>query len=333
MEDKFNYKSFISGFFTSLIILLGLVNLIKTPYAVMAGGGIIPASDRVVIDNQHQSRGSFNLAYVGMKEGSLFNVIKASLTKSEIIVPMDKASQKENSQDVLKRNTLDLINSEMTAIKVAYPKAGHKVIDNGVDNYIYVVNDDVEGLHVGDKILSINNMPLDNAEELRKGYKDNKLGTLYDVKIIDNKGNEKIVKIPLKEDNNKERYLGFTIASIPKLKVDPKINFKFKTSENGSSGGLAMALTIYNHLTPDDITKGKKVVVTGVLNDKGEVGDIGGVLQKLEGARDAKADIFIVPAGFNEKEVLDACRNKKCPKIIGVKTFDETLEKLRKEGK
>ena len=59
-----------------------------------------------------------------------------------------------------------------------------------------------------------------------------------------------------------------------------------------------------NNLTEEDITKGKKIVGTGTIEEDGSVGSIGGVKYKLNGAVRQKADIFLVPAGENYEEAL-----------------------------
>ena len=62
----------------------------------------------------------------------------------------------------------------------------------------------------------------------------------------------------------------------------------------GPSAGLAFALDIVDELE-EDIDRGRKIVATGELTIDGEVMPIGGVKQKAIGAREAGADIFLVP--------------------------------------
>ena len=52
-----------------------------------------------------------------------------------------------------------------------------------------------------------------------------------------------------------------------------------------------LTLAIYNSLVDKDITKGKKVVGTGTIEEDGSVGSIGGVKYKLNGAVRQKADV------------------------------------------
>ena len=93
----------------------------------------------------------------------------------------------------------------------------------------------------------------------------------------------------------------------------------------GPSAGLAFALDIVDEFGEEDLTRGRTVVVTGALGLDGTVLPIGGVKQKAIGARDAGADLFIVPdANFEEaRDAVDDLR------VVAVSTFDEALDVLR----
>jgi PDZ domain-containing protein len=77
--------------------------------------------------------------------------------------------------------------------------------------------------------------------------------------------------------------------------------FPFKVSVNisdaigGPSAGLIFALSIYDTLTPGSITDGQVVAGTGTIDAQGRVGEIGGIQQKIVGAREDGAQLFLVP--------------------------------------
>ena len=77
--------------------------------------------------------------------------------------------------------------------------------------------------------------------------------------------------------------------------------FPFKVSVNisdvigGPSAGLMFALSIYDTLTPGSLTSGGTVAGTGTIDGAGHVGEIGGIQQKIAGAREAGAQLFLVP--------------------------------------
>lgn len=65
----------------------------------------------------------------------------------------------------------------------------------------------------------------------------------------------------------------------------------------GPSAGLALALGVVDKLTPGSLTGGKSVAVTGTIDSVGVVGEIGGIRQKIFGAKRNGDDFFLVPAG------------------------------------
>ena len=91
----------------------------------------------------------------------------------------------------------------------------------------------------------------------------------------------------------------------------------------GPSAGLAFALDIVDELG-EDIDRGRTIVATGELALDGTVHPIGGVKQKAIGAREAGADIFLVPDG-NYEEARDAVDGLR---VVPVSTFDEALSVL-----
>lgn len=61
----------------------------------------------------------------------------------------------------------------------------------------------------------------------------------------------------------------------------------------GPSAGLMFTLEIYNQLVEEDLTNGHEIAGTGTINDKGEIGPIGGIQQKVVAASDAGAEVFL----------------------------------------
>jgi len=65
----------------------------------------------------------------------------------------------------------------------------------------------------------------------------------------------------------------------------------------GPSAGLMFALGIIDKLTPVGLTGGRFIAGTGEIAANGAVSPIGGIQQKMAGARAAGATIFLTPAG------------------------------------
>lgn len=92
----------------------------------------------------------------------------------------------------------------------------------------------------------------------------------------------------------------------------------------GPSAGLAFALEVMEKLGRN-IDRGYRVVATGEMELDGTVAPIGGVKQKTIGARDANADVFLVPAGDNATEARHYAHGLR---IIAVQSFPQALRAL-----
>jgi len=62
------------------------------------------------------------------------------------------------------------------------------------------------------------------------------------------------------------------------------------------SAGMMFALGIIDKLTKMDLTAGRFIAGTGEIEPSGRVDPIGGIQQKMVGARNAGATIFLTPA-------------------------------------
>lgn len=82
---------------------------------------------------------------------------------------------------------------------------------------------------------------------------------------------------------------------------DKPLNWKVSDIEfvmkrvGGPSAGLAFSLALIAKLSNPELVSGRKIAVTGTINQNGRVGSIGGIDQKLISAHDAGATIAVIP--------------------------------------
>jgi PDZ domain-containing protein len=97
----------------------------------------------------------------------------------------------------------------------------------------------------------------------------------------------------------------------------------------GPSAGLMWAVTLDDLLTPGDLTGGRTIAGTGVIGLDGGVHPIGGVAEKIVAAREAGADVLLLPKG-NLAEARAA--NVEGIRLVPVASFDEALSWLRSQA-
>ncbi len=99
----------------------------------------------------------------------------------------------------------------------------------------------------------------------------------------------------------------------------------------GPSAGLMFALGIVDKLTPGALTNGRHVAGTGTIDDAGAVGAIGGIPQKMIGAKDAGAKVFLVPEDNCAEAVKTAPEGLRLVKVTSLKTAVAALDALAKD--
>ncbi len=94
----------------------------------------------------------------------------------------------------------------------------------------------------------------------------------------------------------------------------------------GPSAGLMFTLGIIDKLEPDDLTGGKIIAGTGTIDDEGNVGPIGGIPQKLVGAKRRRRE------GLPRARPTTAPRRCATPQpglpLLKVATLDDALNAL-----
>jgi Lon-like protease len=97
----------------------------------------------------------------------------------------------------------------------------------------------------------------------------------------------------------------------------------------GPSAGLMFSLGIIDTVTPGDLTGGKHIAGTGTISPDGLVGPIGGIEQKMRGARAGGATMFLAPAA-NCKEV--AGQVPEGLQVVRVENLAEARDAVERAG-
>ena len=318
---KENYR------FLLLMILIVLFFNIRLPYYIMAPGGTINITDRVVMeDYKKDNNGSINMLYVSEYEGTPASILMAKLRNYDIESNKERQISNESVKEINRRNTIMRDNSLDIATMVAYRESGKEITIKEKKNIVIARTLD-NGLEVGDIILSVDGMSCDDVSEIKKVINRKEEGEYVTFKILrNNKEKEIKSKIVLSENT---KVVGVVIITEYDYDISPKIDIKFKNSESGSSGGLMLTLTIYNAINDEDIIKNRKIAGTGTISSDGTVGEIDGVKYKIRGAAREKVDVVFVPTANYEEAVMVNNKYKYNLNIVRVDSFKETIEYLK----
>ena len=108
-----------------------------------------------------------------------------------------------------------------------------------------------------------------------------------------------------------------------KISVDSPVEATFGLSDvGGPSAGMMFALGVVDQVTPGSLTGGKGISGTGTIDMTGQVGPIGGIQQKMAGARESGSTFFLAPAS-NCNEVTG--HEPKGMQVFAVNTLHEAV--------
>lgn len=318
---KENYKIIL------LMILIILFFNIKLPYYILAPGGTINITNRVVMeDYKKEENGSINMLYVSEYDGTPASLLMAKIKNYDIESNKERQISNETIKEINKRNKIMRDNSLDIATMVAYTEAGKKIDIKNRKNVVVATTID-NGLEIGDEIITVDNVKCEEVIDIKKQINSKEENDTITFKILRENKEKEIKSKVLLEGTNK--IVGAVIITEYDYEINPQIDIKFKNSESGASGGLMLALTIYNAITEDDIIKGRTIAGTGTISLDGTVGEIDGIKYKIMGAAKNKADIVFVPSANYEEAVMTKNKYKYNLEIVRVDTFKEAIEYLK----
>jgi len=300
------------------------------PYYISTGGGVIDTTNRVEVENEYSSTGNLNFLYVSQLKATIPTYVLAKILPTWDLESISsyQISEEESLEELEIRDKLYLEEANTAAIFVAYQEALKEIKVHNEKNHItYLVDRTKTDLKIGDVLLSVDGVEIGNIEQVREVVARKSVGEKLHLKVLRNgKEVECYAEVFLE---NGEKYIGISFLTTYDYDLEPNLELKFKRNESGPSGGLMLALTIYDKLTSEDITGGKKIAGTGTIDMNGNVGQIGGVKYKLRGAVKNKMDLMIVANGENYEECMKMKEEENLDiEIVGVSTFQEALEFL-----
>jgi Lon-like protease len=265
-----------------------------------------------------------------IRKASRLEALFPSIASDGTLVPADALNPAGVSEaDRRQEGKNQMSRSQEIAAAVALEHLGYDIDVKGEGAQIdtIVPGRPAEGvLEVGDVIVEAGGEPVKGHADLVKALGEIEPGDDIDLVVLrDGKRTPVTVGTSESPEDPDQAVMGVIVADAATfdLPVDVSID---AGSIGGPSAGLAFALGIVDELG-DDIDRGRTVVVTGELALDGTVIPIGGIKQKTIGAKEAGADVFIVPDANAE----EARKYADGLEIVAVSNFDEAIDALAKQ--
>jgi PDZ domain-containing protein len=272
--------------------------------------------------------GGIYMVDVRVGRANLFERLFPGVHEGAELLPERLINPEGVSDTQRRRSSLnEMSRSQLIAITVALRELGRDVDIEAIGAEVVLVQPDAPAdgeLEVGDVIVEAEGDDVTSTSELQRAMSD-----------LD-PGDQASLTVERGEGERVELTLGTRAAdqdpnrAVVGVQVQDAEDFRFPVgieidagSIGGPSAGLAFALNIVDELG-DDLDGGRTIVATGELTLEGDVLPIGGVKQKVIGAREAGADLFLVPDqnAADAREVADGLE------IVAVSDFGEALSAL-----
>jgi PDZ domain-containing protein len=337
-----------------VVVVIALAgSVIRVPYTTLAPGGALDLAPRVSVTGSKTYADRSDVMMLFVRERAHVNLwswLQAKLDPNIDLVKQSDITGDNTQHETDLQDVCDMSQSQDSARVAALTALGYKVPPLpglAVDSLPHAFSSGNaetgttvvhplpahKVLQPCDTIRSADGHELKQPDDLSTLIRSHKPGSEVTLGIV--RGGKKMtVRVPVVQ-GPKAPIIGVNLA----LRYNVPLHVNIDTSDiSGPSAGLAITLAIIDALTPGELTGGKRVAVTGTIDPQGHVGEIGGLPQKALAARNAGAQILIVPrcapseTGCLQDVATARKRIGKGATVEPVSTLAQALKVLRDAG-
>lgn len=268
------------------------------------------------------------VSVAGGPNSSLFalEALATWLEDSTAVLPSDLIYDPAVTREqVSAQNSADMTNSQEVAQAAALTQLGINYTET------LTVSGTVEGgpsqgqLQEGDVITALNGQALTGYTDLTERVNAS-AGQPVNLSFTRAGNQQEATVLPSYNEQGQRYVLGLYIAR--SFEFPMTVNYGLE-EVGGPSAGMMFALGIIDELTEGEMTGGLHFAGTGTIDADGTVGSIGGIEQKMRGAADAGATVFLAPADNCGEVVGNVPRRLN---VIKVATLDEAVDAVTRIG-
>jgi PDZ domain-containing protein len=288
-----------------LIVILGVSGgIAKVPYVALSPG---PAIDtlgesggtavlQITGATVYETDGSLDLTTVSVQQSlTLYDALAGWLSRDkaviprEILYPPDQTPEQQAAENAQQMEQSQDDAATAALRELGYPETVRVAVDNIING------GPADGmLEPGDFITAVDGVAVRTAAEVGPLVRKHSPGEQVRIDYT-RSGTPGTARITTRAagDDPKRAIIGITPVEVSEFPVQVTIGLK---DIGGPSAGLMFALGIIDKLGPESLTGGRSIAGTGTIDPEGKVGPIGGIAEKLVGAKRKGASVFLVPA-------------------------------------
>jgi len=321
--------------FLTLLILAAL--FIPSPFVILAPGtpqNVLGEAIKISGTKTYPTTGKLSVTSVMVTDPDSyitgFDILYGWIDNQRAVLPRQEVyPDGETAAEAVKQGAAEMNGSQINATAAALSYLGYKsasklaVVDVNKESKAQNV------ILVNDQVLTIDDRKFENTTELLQFLDNKKPGDYVTVKV-NRKGVELTKKIALSSRDDGSAFIGINIQEQFVFPFDVKIKLE---ETGGPSGGLIFAIGVVDKLTAEDLIRSRNIAGTGTITTTGNVGPIGGIAEKIIGARDFGVEIFFTPIencqDISNIEALGQGKGEKAMKIVPVATLAEAIAVLK----
>lgn len=235
----------------------------------------------------------------GQKRLGFFSVLygwaspQQDVVPEEMVLPRGTTTAEQSQQNTVMMDDSQQLSTAAALNELDVPFTQHLLVAG------FATGQNSKALQVGDQLVSINGVKVTTLEKLKEqlqaaGEKPSELEILRKSKPMS-------VTVGTTAGEGGQRQLGILLGNGFDFPVDVKFGLE---NVGGPSAGMMFALAIVDQLTEGEMTGGKHFAGTGAITVEGQVQPIGGIAQKMVGAKGNGAQVFLAPEA-------------NCPDVVG----------------
>jgi len=243
---------------------------------------------------------------------------------SRSVVPMDEVYAPGTTNDEAdKQDQVEMASSQQEATAAAFTRLGVAYTTTVVVGQV-VDGTPAEGvLQAGDELVSVGGVPVTGLAQLQRAIQAHGTATPLAFQVRRDGALKDVEISPAVNADTKKPAIGILTGA--RYAFPYTVSFAL-SDVGGPSAGMMLALGIYDKLTPGSLTGGAHIAGTGEITAAGDVGAIGGIRQKMYGARDAGATWFLAPASNCDEVVGHVPAGLR---VVKVSTLEQALADVK----
>lgn len=319
----------------ALAILLVIALALPLPYVIFRPGTpvnvvgkmiTVPASYAAedLASRDREGRLFLTTVFVTTPRSKVFGaeILRAWIRGDEAVYPRDAIyPEDQDAGEIRSQELFEMTSSQQYAIYNALTYLGFDVITRPKVVQIAEESAAKGVLKAGDLILTVDGTSVGSSREIVDLVRQKSPGETVSIEVLRGGSVENFRQIELIE-NEAGTAIGIFLTIDFDAPVDVSIDIK---NTGGPSAGMIFTLGIIEKMSGEDLLRGRRVAGSGTIDLAGRIGGIGGIENKLIGARRSGATLFLASVENCDEiaHIPDGLQ------VVPVATLKEAVEALR----